>query len=167
MLKKGSLGAPRFTAAYYTAPLSIGRDPTRASGSPFQHPASAGAPAVPPAAAVRGKGQGVRGVAGPRGERLDPHHHHRSVNVFVGVRWEMCNSPPRPSGPPHDVCRASRGTPRSMRRGFLGPFQPCSAKMRCRSGYGTDLLFSQRDANQPCVYSGSDYGQQVGTALRD
>ena len=29
MLKKGSLHAPRFTAPYYTAPLSIDRDPTR------------------------------------------------------------------------------------------------------------------------------------------
>jgi len=26
------------------------------------------------------------GVAGSRGERLDPHHPHRSVNVFVGAR---------------------------------------------------------------------------------
>ena len=50
----------------------------------------------------------VRGVAGSRGERLDPDHPHRPVNAFVGARWEMCNSPPRPSGPPHDLYNTTR-----------------------------------------------------------
>jgi hypothetical protein len=27
--------------------------------------------------------------------------------LFVGARWEMCNSPARPSGPPRNVCGAS------------------------------------------------------------
>jgi hypothetical protein len=35
VLEKGSLRAPRLAAPYYTAPFTIGRDPTRASGSPF------------------------------------------------------------------------------------------------------------------------------------
>jgi hypothetical protein len=42
VLKKGSLGAPRFAAPNSTAPSCIGRDPTPAYGNPFSAPASLG-----------------------------------------------------------------------------------------------------------------------------